>query len=190
MSRPLTLDERLAVTTTPDDPESLRGLYYVRFAFALVWAGLLAVSASTLSPVSVALLVLYPLFDVAAAAYDLRRSGSTRPRGALHLNMVLSLLTTAALAIAAASGIPSVLRVWGAWAITAGIVQLVVAIQRFRLGGQGAMVLSGSISTLAGVGFLVMAAGPQPSLTSLAGYATLGGVFFLVSAIRLRKRAF
>jgi hypothetical protein len=29
----------------------------------------------------------------------------------------------------------------------------------------------------------------NPSLTNLAGYATLGGLFFLTSAIRLHRRA-
>ena len=133
--------------------------------------------------------MVYPLFDVAAAAYDVRSSGATRPRRPLHLNMVLSLLTAIALPVAATSGIPSVLRVWGAWAITAGTVQVVVAMKRKRLGGQRAMVLSGSISVVAGATFVLMAAGPDASLTSLAGYATLGGVFFLISAIRLHRAA-
>ena len=37
--------------------ESLRRLYFVRFGFALVWAGLLFTSASSLGPVAIALLV-------------------------------------------------------------------------------------------------------------------------------------
>lgn len=100
----------------------------------------------------------------------------------------MSLLAAGALAVAASSGIPSVLRVWGAWAIAAGIVQLVVAVQRYRLGGQRAMVLSGAISVVAGAAFILMAGGGKASLTSFAGYATLGGVFFLISAIRLGRR--
>ena len=103
--------------------------------------------------------------------------------------MALGLLTAIALAVGVSSGIPSVLRVWGAWAITAGIVQLIVAVQRRRLGGQWAMILSGAISTIAGASFILMAAGPKASLTSLAGYATLGGIFFLISAIRLHRGA-
>ena len=51
------------------------------------------------------------------------------------------------------------------------------------------MILSGGISVVAGTGFIVQAGGPKPSLTSLAGYATLGGIFFLISAIRLRRSA-
>ena len=148
---------------------------------------LIVLTASTLDPLSIALLVIYPLFDVAAAVVDLRSSAATRTRTPLYLNVALSLLAAIGLAIAGNSGIPSVLRVWGVWAITAGIVQLVVAILRYRLGGQWAMILSGGISTIAGTGFILMAGGTKPSVTGIAGYAVLGGVFFLISAIRLRR---
>lgn len=168
---------------------SLRTLYFVRFGFAVVWAVLTVVLAKALSPGAVALLVIYPLFDVAAAVVDFRSSGTTRPKAPLYLNMGLSLLAAIGLAFAATSGIPGVLRVWGLWAITAGIVQLIVALLRRRLGGQWAMILSGGISVLAGVSFLLMAGEPNPSLTAIAGYATLGGIFFLISAIRLHQAA-
>jgi uncharacterized membrane protein HdeD (DUF308 family) len=169
--------------------KSLRTLYYVRFGFAVVWAGLVALTASALTPISIGLLVLYPVFDVAAAVIDFRSSGATRPRAPLYLTMALSLITAVGLAVAVTSGIPSVLRVWGAWAITAGIVQLIVAILRYRLGGQWAMILSGGISALAGTTFILQAGGANASLSTLAGYATIGGVFFLISAIRLHRRA-
>jgi uncharacterized membrane protein HdeD (DUF308 family) len=179
-------DEAVAPTVSHDRVGGLRRLYYARAAFALVWAGLLAATASDLNPASVTLLVLYPVVDLAAAAYDVRSSGTGRPRRALYLNMALSLVTAIALAVAATSGTPSVLRVWGAWAITAGLVQLAVAVQRRSLGGQRALILSGAISTLAGASFLATAGGASAELTSLAGYAALGGVFFLVSALRMR----
>lgn len=169
--------------------KALRTLYYVRFGFAIVWAILMMATAKTITPGTAALLVIYPLFDVAAAVIDFRSSGATRPKAPLYVNMGLSLLTAIGLAIAATSGIPSVLRVWGAWAITAGIVQLIVAILRYRLGGQWPMILSGGISVLAGSSFILMAGGPRASLTTVAGYAILGGVFFLLSAIRLHRLA-
>lgn len=174
---------------TGGNTEELRNLYYARFGFAIVWAVLMLGTAATLTPVSIALLVLYPLFDVAAAVIDFRTSGATRPKAPLYLNMALSLLTAVGLGVAVTSGVPDVLRVWGAWAITAGIVQLIVAILRYRLGGQWAMILSGGISTLAGASFVAGAGAPDASLTTLAGYATLGGIFFLISAIRLHRRA-
>ncbi|HEY3505421.1 MAG TPA: hypothetical protein VGN37_21885 [Actinocatenispora sp.] len=176
-------------TVATSGTSGLRNLYYVRFGFAIVWAGLVALVASTLNPASIGLLVIYPLFDAAAALIDFRTSGATRPRAPLYVNMALSVAAFLGLAAASASGVPGVLRVWGAWAITAGIVQLVVAILRYRLGGQWAMILSGAISTLAGASFVLQAGGENTSFTNIAGYAALGGVFFLVSAIRLHRRA-
>ncbi|MFQ6227766.1 DUF308 domain-containing protein [Nocardia sp. NPDC002869] len=125
---------------------------------------------------------------MAAAVIDFRTSGAARPKAPLYLNMALSLLAAVGLAAAVTSGIPDVLRVWGVWAITAGIVQLIVAILRYRPGGQWAMILSGGISTLAGARFVAGAGAPNASLTPLAGYATLGGIFFLISAVRLHRR--
>ncbi|NYI80406.1 hypothetical protein [Nocardioides panzhihuensis] len=180
-------------TGRPGTPSTATGslpkLYVARFGFAIGWAVLVALTASTLDAPTIALLVIYPLFDVAAAVVDFRTSGASGPRTLLYVNMALSLLTAVGVAVAATSGIPGVLQVWGVWAITAGLVQLIVAVRRYRLGGQWAMILSGGISTFAGTGFILMAAGPNASLTSLAGYATLGGIFFLVSALRLRQRA-
>ncbi|WP_327634855.1 hypothetical protein OHB24_33340 [Kribbella sp. NBC_00482] len=177
------------VAGAADSTKTLRTLYYVRFGFAIVWAVLMMAIAKKINPGATALLVIYPLFDVAAAVVDFRSSGTSRPKAPLYVNMALSLLTAIGLAVAAGSGIPSVLRVWGAWAITAGIVQLIVAILRYRLGGQWAMILSGGISVLAGSSFILMAGGAKPSLTSVAGYAILGGIFFLISAIRLQRLA-
>lgn len=180
-----TIAEPSAVATAV----SLRRLYFVRFGFAVVWAALLLAVGKDLGGAAAVLLVLYPLFDVAAAVVDFRSSRTERPAAGLVVNMALSLLAAVGLGIAASSGIPAVLRVWGVWAIAAGLVQLVVAIIRYRLGGQWAMILSGGISVLAGAGFLLMAGGADAKLTALAGYATLGGVFFLVSALRLGRVA-
>lgn len=163
---------------------ALRRLYFIRFGFAVVWAALLFASASDLGPLSVTLLVLYPLFDVAAAVIDSRSSRTT----ALYVNIAISALAAVGLAIGCASGIPAVLRVWGAWAILAGVVQLIVGLGRRKMGGQWPMILSGGISVLAGSSFVAQAGGDNASLRSLAGYATLGGIFFLVSALRLGRR--
>ncbi|MFI8170344.1 hypothetical protein ACIGAN_28895 [Streptomyces sp. NPDC085931] len=171
-----------------DSLAALRRLYLLRFAFAAVWAVLLFGSARSLGPLSATLLVIYPLFDVACAVADLRsaRPGGGPVRG-LQANIVLSSLTTAALLTACFSGIPAVLRVWGAWAITAGLVQLIVGVLRRGMGGQWPMIASGAISTLAGGSFVAQAAQEDASLTALAGYAFLGGVFFLASALRLLR---
>ncbi|RZD96074.1 hypothetical protein C0Q64_21105 [Streptomyces albidoflavus] len=191
-----TLTESAAATaSTPaaaSPAAALRKLYFLRFAFAAAWAALLLATAGTLTTLTAVLLVAYPLFDVGCAVADLR---SARPEGrpegrpvrGLYVNVALSTLTAAGLAVAATSGIPAVLRVWGAWAITAGLVQLAVGVARRGLGGQWAMIASGGISTLAGASFLAQAGGADASLSALAGYAFLGGVFFLASALRLGR---
>ncbi|MEU5274984.1 hypothetical protein [Streptomyces asoensis] len=179
-----------APTPTPaaSDSTALRRLYFVRFAFAAVWAALLLASARTLNPLSATLLVIYPLFDVACAVVDLRSATAHRgPVRGLYVNIALSALTAAGLAVAATTGAPAVLRVWGAWAVTAGLVQLAVGIHRRAMAGQWPMIASGAISTLAGASFIAQAEKADASVSSLGGYAFLGGVFFLVSALRLRR---
>ncbi|GAB3944198.1 membrane protein [Kribbella albertanoniae] len=165
---------------------SLRRLYFVRFAFAIVWALLMFATQSRLGPAGIALLVLYPLFDVGAAVVDSRSSGNSR---GLSVNIAISSLAAIGLAFGAASGVPAVLRVWGAWAVISGLVQLFVALGRRKLGGQWPMILSGGLSVLAGGSFIVSAAATDPTLTNIAGYAVLGGIFFLVSALRLGRAA-
>ncbi|MFF1920645.1 hypothetical protein ACFVW8_08710 [Streptomyces sp. NPDC058221] len=181
------------ITSTPTPTSAsttLRKLYFVRFAFAAVWAGLLFTTADTLGPASTALLVIYPLFDVACAVADIRSANAEGgPVRGLYVNVALSALTGIGLAVAATSGIPAVLRVWGVWAVTAGLVQLIVGAARRRLGGQWAMIASGAISTAAGASFFAQAASSKDDATlgNLAGYAFLGGIFFLVSALRLKR---
>ena len=177
----------LDAPTETGSAAALRRLYFGRFAFAVVWAALLFLtSKSHLGLIGAGLVVAYPLFDVAAAAVDARSSG-TAVRG-LYANMAISALAAAGLAVASASGVPAVLRVWGAWAVVAGLVQLIVAVHRRGMGGQWPMILSGSISVLAGANFVLSASAPNPSPASVAGYAVLGGTFFLVSALRLGAR--
>ncbi|MFI7361089.1 hypothetical protein ACIBO4_02910 [Streptomyces sp. NPDC050149] len=183
-----TVVSRPAPTAPAPLPAALRKLYLLRFAFAAVWAALLFTTADTLGLLSGTLLVLYPLFDAACVVVDLR---SARPAdGAakrLSVNIGLSVLTGIALAVALTSGIPAVLRVWGIWAVTAGIAQLAVGLVRRRMGGQWPMIVSGAISTLAGASFFLQAGKDGATLTNLAGYAFLGGVFFLISALRLKS---
>jgi uncharacterized membrane protein HdeD (DUF308 family) len=172
---------------------SLRRLYFVRFAFAIVWAVVVFIAAPAagidLGFAIVALLVLYPLFDVAAAVVDSRSNRASGATPLLYLNMALSLAAAIALAIASASGASAVLVVWGAWAVTAGAVQLIVALRRRALGGQWPMILSGGLSVFAGAGIALMAASASASVSTVAGYATLGGIFFVISALRLGRVA-
>lgn len=168
---------------------ALRRLYFVRFAFAVVWALVMFTTSSTLGPVAVTLLVLYPLFDVAAAIVDAHASRISGSPALPYVNIAVSLITAVGVAIACASGIPAVLRVWGVWAIVAGLVQLIVGVTRRVMGGQWPMIISGGISVLAGASFIVGASAANPTLTNAAGYAIPGGIFFLISALRLGRAA-
>ncbi|MQY40787.1 hypothetical protein SRB17_88200 [Streptomyces sp. RB17] len=168
---------------------ALRRLYLVRFGFAIVWAALLFVNKSHLGALGITLLVIYPLFDVAAAVIDARSSGAAGPVRGLQTNIAISTIAAIGLAVAGASGVPAVLRAWGAWAIVSGAVQLIVGLSRRKrqLGGQWPMMLSGGISVLAGAQFIIGASASDPKLTNVGGYAILGGIFFLVSALRLGR---
>ncbi|MFD5541416.1 hypothetical protein ACFWIJ_27240 [Streptomyces sp. NPDC127079] len=168
---------------------ALRRLYVVRFVFALAWAALLWAQGSELTLAARLLLFLYPAFDVAAAVVDARSARAAGPVKGLYVNMAVSALAAVGVAVAGASGVAGVLGVWGAWAVVSGLVQLLVGVARRPMGGQWAMILSGGISVLAGASFIRSATQDAPSLTALAGYATLGGTFFLVSAIRLPRSA-
>jgi hypothetical protein len=180
----------MSTTTAPEATTvaaALRRLYFVRFGFAVAWAAALFLTASGIGPVSATLLVLYPLFDVAVAIVDVASSRRGRSAPGLYVNIAISSIAVVGLVFAVTSGIPAVLQVWGAWAVVAGLVQLFVALRRRTLGGQWAMITSGTISTVAGISFFLQASGPHPSLSNLAGYALLGGIFFLVSALRLGR---
>ncbi|MFI6394953.1 hypothetical protein [Nonomuraea sp. NPDC050540] len=167
----------------------LRRLYFVRFAFAIVWALAMFTTAANLGPLAVTLLVLYPLFDVAAAVIDARASRTTGSPALLYVNVAVSLIAAIGVALACTSGIPAVLRVWGAWAVVAGLVQLIVGVTRRKMGGQWPMIISGGISVLAGGSFLLGASAANPTLINAAGYAIPGGIFFLISAFRLGRAA-
>lgn len=173
-----------AVATPANTTGHLRRLYFVRFLFATAWAATFAGLGSSLDAAAITLLILYPAFDVAAAVFDAR---STR-NPVLYANIAISTAAAIGIAIAAADDIPAVLRAWGVWAIVAGLVQLLVALKRRALGGQLAMILSGGISVIAGAGFFAQAS-DATSMTIAAGYAALGGLFFLISALRLPRQS-
>jgi hypothetical protein len=168
---------------------ALRRLYFARFAFAIVWAAVAFAVADELTLPAATLFVIYPLVDAAAAVVDLRSSRATGSPRLLYVNIVVSLLAAVGLAVADASGIPAVLRVWGAWAVVAGLVQLVVGVGRRRMGGQWPMIVSGGLSVLAGGSFVVAASADDPALTTAIGYAIPGAIFFLVAGIRLGRAA-
>ncbi|MFF4052795.1 hypothetical protein ACFYZ5_39720 [Streptomyces chartreusis] len=171
----------------PGNASALRHLYFVRFTFAAVWAALLFATRGYLGLLAIGLLILYPLFDLGAAVADARTSRATGAVLGMGANITISLIAAAGIAVAATTGMQAVLRVWGAWAIAAGLLQLIVGVARRKMSGQWPMIFSGGLSVLAGVSFLLQASAPDPVLTNVAGYALLGGLFFLISCLRLDR---
>jgi uncharacterized membrane protein HdeD (DUF308 family) len=167
-------------------PATLRRIAFTRFGVAIAWALLVALAAPQVPALLTVLLVLYPLVDAVAVFVELRASGSAqRARASETVNIVFSVLAAIALGWASTISVPAILIVWGIWAAVAGATQLVTGASRRRLGGQWPLIISGGISVLAGVGFLLQGLGGATSASSLSGYAVLGGIFFLISAIRL-----
>lgn len=165
---------------------ALRRLYFLRFAFAVVWAGLVFATGGTAGPFLTVLLIAYPLFDAAAVLWQLRAAPEAdRSTASEWVNVVVSVIVAIALGVASTFSLSAALAVWGAWAIGSGLPQLISAIRNRRSGGQVAQMLSGGISLVAGSAFLVQGLQGAETIVGAGGYATLGAVFFLVSAIRL-----
>lgn len=179
-----------AVTTATSAPpfnSTLRRVYVARFAFAVIWALLLIPNGKHTGAALTVLLVVYPLADAAAVLAQLRSAQRTQgPRTTEWVNVAVSIAVAIALGWASASSLGIALAVWGVWAAVAGITQLVTAIAHRGLGGQVPQIVSGAISVVAGAAFLAQAAKSPASISGIGGYAILGGVFFLISALRLR----
>lgn len=140
--------------------------------------------------------MLYPAWDAAANFADGLRSGGLAQNRTQALNVLVSLATAVAVLIALQMSMNNVLGVFGAWAILSGLLQLGTAIRRWSsFGAQWAMVLSGGQSALAGGLFIFQATTPMSlTIANVEGYAAVGAIYFLVSAIWLalgewRRRA-
>lgn len=190
----MTITENTAANTAANATEpgyrrKLRNLYLVRFAFAIIWVGtMFATAANAVEPDALltALLVVYPAFDAGAVLWQLRADPEKqRSKATEWVSIAVSVVVAIALGIASSTSVPAALAVWGAWAIVAGIPQLLTAIRHRRAGGQVAQMLSGGISVFAGAGFLFQGLQGTAMMVGAAGYAALGALFFLVSAIRL-----
>ena len=180
-----------------DDREQwLKQYYFLRAAFSVAWVVAAFAVASKSPAIAGALLVLYPAWDAAANLVDALRSGGLARNRTQALNVLVSLVTTVAVIVALQASMNWVLGVFGAWAILSGLLQLGTAIRRWKsFGAQWAMVLSGGQSALAGGFFIAQALTPAvPSIANVAGYAGVGALYFLVSAVWLtvsdwRRRA-
>ena len=169
---------------------SLRQINVARAGFALVWAAavLIAVgdkvpTTDTELPASAALLLAsYPLIDVIASLVA-ATFGDTR---ALRINAAVSAFAIVGISVAAFSlDAGSTLAAFGAWAAVSGAIQLGMALHRRRArGGQLPMIVSGALSTLAGLSFVAASGNADAQLATLAGYMAFGAVLFLLGARR------
>lgn len=178
-----------------DHTRWLKQYYFLRAAFSLAWfIAALAIAPSSAS-IAAALLVAYPAWDAAANYLDALSSGGLSQNRTQGLNVLVSLVTTIAVILALQVSMNWVLGIYGAWAILSGLLQLGTAVRRWKsFGAQWAMVLSGGQSALVGGFFIFQASMPAvPSIADVAGYAAVGAVYFLVSAVWLtvagRRRA-
>ncbi|MEV8376012.1 DUF308 domain-containing protein [Kribbella sp. NPDC056861] len=164
-------------------------LYLIRAAFSLVWVALISVTSNSLvatdnlTVIAAVLLVIYPLWDVAATLLE-RRQDSTGT-----INVALGIVATVGMLAAAFSTVGKALLVFGVWASLSGAIQLVVAIRRRRtVGAQWPMIISGGLSVLAGGTFVSMSSSATAGLSTLAGYSAFGAFWFLVAAVALTLR--
>jgi uncharacterized membrane protein HdeD (DUF308 family) len=170
----------------------LKHYYFTRTAVSVVWVALaFAVGLHSMASAAV-LLVIYPAWDALANYVDMSRSGGSQNNRTQMINVAISAATTAAVVIFLKTDTAWVLGVFGVWAILSGLLQLATALRRWkRFGAQWAMILSGAQSALAGCLFITLAPAPLTlAISKVAGYAGVGAVYFLVSAVWLSVGAF
>ncbi|AMA57731.1 DUF308 domain-containing protein [Bradyrhizobium sp. CCGE-LA001] len=172
---------------TAEDTHWLKQYYFLRGAFSVAWVVAAIAIAPSSAAVAAALLVAYPAWDAAANYLDALRSGGLNQNRTQGFNVLVSLATTIAVILALQVSMNWVVGIFGAWAILSGLLQLGTAVRRWKsFGAQWAMVLSGGQSALAG-GFFIFQATMSaiPSIANVAGYAAVGALYFLVSAVWL-----
>jgi uncharacterized membrane protein HdeD (DUF308 family) len=160
----------------------------VRALAALVWAAAVVIAVgdhvpTTDLPTAAALfLASYPLIDVIAS---LLASAFADTR-VLRINAAISALATVGIAIAAfGSDAGATLVAFGAWAAVSGAIQLGIAIHRRRTEGrQLPMIVSGGLSTVAGLSFIAASGDDKVHLAILSGYMAVGALLYLLWARR------
>lgn len=174
-------------SSIPSQESWLKRYYFIRAAFSIAWVAAAFTVAQSSSFVAAILLVVYPAWDAAANYLDASRSGGVADNHTQAINIMVSAATVVAVVAALQIDMNWVLGVFGIWAILAGLLQLATALRRWkRHGAQWAMVLSGAQSALAGGFFIRQALLPAvPNIGNIAGYAAVGALYFLISAVWL-----
>ena len=165
----------------------LKQYYFARAGFSVVWVALAFAIGQHDTAIGAALLIIYPVWDALANYVDMSRSGGMRENATQAFNVFASAGIALAVIVVLSADASLVLDVFGVWAVLSGLLQLATAVRRWkRFGAQWAMILSGAQSALAGAFFIVQAhATAQPAIVKVAGYAAVGAIYFLVSALWL-----
>jgi hypothetical protein len=168
---------------------SSQRILIARAVLALIWAAAVVVAIGDRVPTTdveipvaaAALLAAYPLIDVVASLAGAHR----RPHATLlRANAAISALAAVGIgATAFGADAAATLTAFGAWAVVSGAIQFVSALRGTR---QVPMLISGGLSTLAGISFLSAAGMHDAHLAILGGYMALGAVLYLVSTRRHR----
>jgi uncharacterized membrane protein HdeD (DUF308 family) len=172
--------------------DSPRRIAIVRALLALAWAAALVIGVgdevpSTSSDVPIAaaaLLASYPAIDVVASLAGALSTGASAR--VLYVNAAIGVLAIAAIGVTAfGADAGATLAAFGAWAAVSGAIQFAVAIHVRRAEGrQLPMLVSGGLSTIAGLAFLASSGMDDAHLAGVGGYMALGAVLFLLSAHR------
>lgn len=177
-----------AAGTSPQD--LLRRITVVRALFALAWAAVVGIAiedrvpttATELPATAAVFLASYPLIDVIVSLLG----PAFAEARVLRANAAVGALAVVGVAIAAfGSDAGATLIAFGAWAAVSGAIQLAVAIRRRQAHGRGLpMIVSGGLSTIAGISFIAASSNEEAHLATLAGYMALGALLFLLWARR------
>ena len=184
-----------SATSVDSTRSGLRRLYLIRVAFSISWVVLVFATCRSLTsgdaPTAVAatLLVAYPLWDAIATVLELRLTGNGGARDRVRVgNVALSVAAAGAMAIAVFSTIKVTLIVFGVWALVSGAIQLTLAIRRRpTVGAQWPMMISGSLSILAGIYIAATSGSASSGLSSIAGYSAFGAFWFLAAVVALGR---
>jgi hypothetical protein len=173
-----------------ESARSLRTLYFTRTLFQLMWAAGVLSTAMTHPRWAAILLILYPLWDVACTLYDIKTSEpAAGVRTSQMINAALGSATALGIALTVFNHPAYSIATFGAWALGAGLLQLAAGlIRRKQLGGQWAMIVSGSQSTAAGVAFTLGGLSGKFHTKDLGGYAIFGAVYFLIGGMLLSRK--
>ena len=183
-----------AAPDAPRSRDSSRRIAIVRAVLALVWAAALVIavgdevpSTSSDMPVAAAaLLASDPAIDVVASIAGALGTGASAR--VLRINAAISALAVVAIGVTAfGADAGATLVAFGSWAAVSGAIQLGVAVHLRRTEGrQLPMIVSGGLSTIAGIGFIASSGMDDAHLATLGGYMALGALLYLLWAHRSR----